>query len=1354
MVFLGSRGKFDQITLVRLDPQAPTEDARGLTEQNIFTGDLEASNVFTSNVGIANLFPHHHFAVGSNAWINDDGVVTMAVKKRALFEQARVSTQMSVNADTPTHIFQVNDTNRVFVDNLGADLFNVEGNVVCENLRVTQGMEMSGDITTTGNVTASRIIFDQGLEFGSNIIIDDVGDPVLGITGNVDVTDGDLTVFGNVRVFGNVDIRDFSTYSQQINLELSNAIVVIGEGNDLGTLDTGVVFRQTPSNVFVGYLPATERVHVGRTLAGPGDDEIVVADANVDLYVHGNVVTDHNVGVANANPQHNLSVGSNLWAHDTGSNVLFVRGNAYFERTTFGSGFNIGSNVVVDDSASNVFSVDGRAAFTTLFATERVGIANTNPIHTLCIGSNIHMHETGANLAVFHGNVVSDRFMATQRVGIQQYNPDESLHVGGNVRLGGRAGVDANQENYIKSTGGIVVHADDAGSDNTNNSLLLKSGAVAGNVTTVELSSGATDATKQFFKVKTRNTERICVDSAGRVGIANVNPASTLTVGGGVQVLGSNTLDVGEVWSTNKTTLRSLVSPSLGETYLQSRVLAGKGFNLTVSSGATQGTPKLTVLETGKVGIGTTQPQPRGLQVTGNVFVNNQVTANNGFSHETVPMTVTHPTFVNTPDFMEPVIQLCRDASTSSVNTFGARAVLALGKHGQVEAGKSKTRLDFGLAHTDYNTANVIMTLLSSGLVGIGTHTPVSKLEVRATGSAAASPRTNGILVYNANDEDNEDAVVCMEVNDRGGDAFGSYKITSGDTVGWSAGSSFSQGSKFKIANHAGDLNTNTRLVIDSTGRVGINVNDPEYKLDVDGQVRIGNKLLFRGLAADIDDTSFIEERQLTDTITELLLFKANDSAGGADQIRHVAARHAFNVYNKAIDFPDDTDGALTQQQISDIVKQDGTDIPGVYDATPVMSIEKERRVLINSVEQNLGTNTRLYVDGNVQLKQGSQFDTDNLQILTESTGLNVLRAREQSDVVLRFGEIGTFERVRFTSTGDVGIGTNAPNKLLHLYDSTTQDVVLLNLESPAGASASKYTGLQLTTDSGYGAFLKAQKGSTSNSVVLGYVDNGTQVDGLYVGEDGHVGVGTSAPTANLHVYDSNLLIEHTTSNAVLDLKTSSATSNIYANSADDDLYLYPAGGNVVVQGSLTVQQDIDFGGRIEFGDAVGIKITEPQAPLHVNGGTIINSDAVARKTYSNTFSVNDQLDKTVILTFDKGAFYAKIHAMLRYAPNGKYLSSMILEAHGGHSDNTQTSDIPIAIGTQNIFGGQNPYPWSRIVDTTATTISLDPHVAFPQSGADVLAYYYDFFIELTTASGGKLLNIKRDTETKVSFDY
>ncbi len=184
------------------------------------------------------------------------------------------------------------------------------------------------------------------------------------------------------------------------------------------------------------------------------------------------------------------------------------------------------------------------------------------------------------------------------------------------------------------------------------------------------------------------------------------------------------------------------------------------------------------------------------------------------------------------------------------------------------------------------------------------------------------------------------------------------------------------------------------------------------------------------------------------------------------------------------------------------------------------------------------------------------------------------------------------------------------------------------------------------------------------------------------------------------------------------------------------------------------VVADIGKHRRIEFGDAVGIKTTTPEAPLHVNGGTIINSDAVARKTYSATFSVLDTEGKDIYLNFGNGAFYAKITAILRFAADGRYMSTMILEVQGGHSNNQVTSDIPIAIGTKNIFSGTNPYPWSRVVTSTATNIRLIPNNTAPRQGLSEVAYFYDFFIELTTASGGKLENIKRDTETKATFTY
>ena len=46
-----------------------------------------------------------------------------------------------------------------------------------------------------------------------------------------------------------------------------------------------------------------------------------------ELENNTSLVAEGNVGVANMNPQHTLSVGSNLYVDDSGSNVLVVSGN-------------------------------------------------------------------------------------------------------------------------------------------------------------------------------------------------------------------------------------------------------------------------------------------------------------------------------------------------------------------------------------------------------------------------------------------------------------------------------------------------------------------------------------------------------------------------------------------------------------------------------------------------------------------------------------------------------------------------------------------------------------------------------------------------------------------------------------------------------------------------------------------------------------------------------------------------------------------------------------------------------------------------------------------------------------------
>src|SRR5210317_81803 len=178
------------------------------------------------------------------------------------------------------------------------------------------------------------------------------------------------------------------------------------------------------------------------------------------------LVTTANVGIANSLASHTLSIGSNLYVDDTGSNVLVVngdtnikgdiviQGNAQIdgvitvidtENLTIGDAIiELGRNNTVGDTTldlglimnrpgSNVTvgfleGVDELAlAYTETSADSKtitpltsetldvhvygrvltesnVGIMNTSPIHTLDVGSNLFVDEYGSNVLVVSGN--------------------------------------------------------------------------------------------------------------------------------------------------------------------------------------------------------------------------------------------------------------------------------------------------------------------------------------------------------------------------------------------------------------------------------------------------------------------------------------------------------------------------------------------------------------------------------------------------------------------------------------------------------------------------------------------------------------------------------------------------------------------------------------------------------------------------------------------------------------------------------------------------------------------------------------------------------------------------------------
>jgi len=77
---------------------------------------------------------------------------------------------------------------------------------------------------------------------------------------------------------------------------------------------------------------------------------------------------------------------------------------------------------------------------------------------------------------------------------------------------------------------------------------------------------------------------------------------------------------------------------------------------------------------------------------------------------------------------------------------------------------------------------------------------------------------------------------------------------------------------------------------------------------------------------------------------------------------------------------------------------------------------------------------------------------------------------------------------------------------------------------------------------------------------------------------------------------------------------------------------------------------------------------------------------------------------------------------------------------------------VRIAVGTKNLFGGTNAYPWSPTVTTTANKITVLP----ADGAASVQEFAYDIHVELLSSISGSLQTIKfnGDAETKKTFTY
>ena len=315
----------------------------------------------------------------------------------------------------PTH--QLSIGNNIFADNgrVSATEFSGDGGLLSNIATTLQS------ISDQGNVTSNTIRFTNsktGFVVSSNAII----------TGNLTASNvgiaNDLPTH-QLSIGTNVFIRDGTIEATQFD----------GDGGLLSNIATTLQSISDQGNVTSNTIQFTN--------AKTG----FVVSSNADIT--GNL-TASNVGIANALPTHQLSIGTNVFIRD-----------GTIEATQFDGDGGLLSNIATTlqsiSDQGNVTSntIQFTNADVGFITTANVGIANSAPTHSLAVGSNLYIDEFGSNVLVINGNVATEKItlgnVAVSAVytlshianrgnvtsnTIQFTNPNVALTATGNVEIG------------------------------------------------------------------------------------------------------------------------------------------------------------------------------------------------------------------------------------------------------------------------------------------------------------------------------------------------------------------------------------------------------------------------------------------------------------------------------------------------------------------------------------------------------------------------------------------------------------------------------------------------------------------------------------------------------------------------------------------------------------------------------------------------------------------------------------------------------------------------------------------------------------------------------------------------------
>ena len=519
----------------------------------------------------------------------------------------------------------------------------------------------------------------------------------------------------------------------------------------------------------------------------------------------------------------------------------------------------------------------------------------------------------------------------------------------------------------------------------------------------------------------------------------------------------------------------------------------------------------------------------------------------------------------------------------------------------------------FGSLYNSGYNSNNLMIIRGNGNVGIGTTTPSEKLRVNGTFSSNSLWTDSGAVSY------------------WGGypTAFGGLTWDTGyATVFATAGNSLQFGSN----------GASPDMVIDTSGNVGIGTTSPDARL------------------------------QITQTGGTQLKIVSGDAFGSQDVVIDLVS--AYDYRGRGILYRNSTDN---NKWFSGVPYTGGGYSIGYSDTTPEYHANSK---LFVSSGGNVGIGTtspaqKFHVQGSnlmatfrnssTSANQYTQLEfiagsrdayiwlgNQNTTDWAGDGGLNIYTGTGNMD----FWTAAT-QKMRITSTGNVGIGTTSPAASLHV--GATGGVIF-------GPTAGAVGTAQITTQNPVSPVsTRFAFGTDGTGWQYRIAKNtaGTIVDLVTVADSGNVGIGTTSPSAKLNVSgDIHLGDYGSASVRVLDFRTSNSVFEIATNGTSGALgttmtYSWANGG----QGPLKFNNAAGEVMRLSPTGNVGIGTTSPASILHlfktsypvltIGSGTVTGN--VGIDTGNNFMSVGTETNHPL-------SFATNNSAKMRITPGGSLL--------------------------------------------------------------------------------------------------